>query len=105
MNDNATINVTSWVNSTPNIVRGTGYGIRVLKCDFDKVQNWNTIVIDDTGFILEREKKAFKVDCPEIRSYLFGLYFQKLGKLKWPRGKPYIYKLTHLGEEKFKLHL
>ena len=95
--------VSAWKNGNQNDDTGAGYGIRIRRQDVDRVINWKKIHIAND--ILIRDGEVFDENCPEIRSYLIGLFLIDNNLNTWPRGNPHQLTLTRLGRNTFRLHL
>jgi hypothetical protein len=102
---NRIIKVSTWRNSTHNDNSGAGYGIRIPSAKYNYLQNWNKIIISNTGNIICRENRTFSKKCPEIRSKLIGLYLIDNKLIQWTHRIPNKLKLEDLGQNVFKLYI
>ena len=99
--------VSGWNNGSPDNRTGAGYGIRLSKEDRDRYfrREWSSVEIElENGEVVEvRLSNSFWKGCVELRSSKIGRWMLEKGYAPWSKGNPPKFKLTPVGERKFKL--
>ncbi len=101
--------VTAWNNGAHNR-NGSGYGIKISNADRDAFfkQEWDVVVLEIEGEPEPAEvkinKETFWAEANrELTSPAVGKWLRKNGLAPWPQGKPPIFILDPIADNRFKI--
>lgn len=102
---NPFIAVKTWRNRNrnKNIESKAGYGIRIKKDDFGKIENWKILQVGEDK--VERGQKKFTQKCPEIRDYKIGKFLFDNHMNSWEKGNPHTLNLYKVGREIYEIRI